>query len=284
MQALRKLLSSKLPMSIEAPPIRSIDDINNVVKLFSEYHLEKFFRILNFPSSPLGKPSSDPGIPAYILKRRLGIHPIIHLPYKVETKYSLLSKLIEYSIAEIEGILVLSGDVKIGALELKDVTEYVYSIRNGVIEIEDKRLDIPNWDFVLGVALIPSRKQEVDSIIYKMSMGIEFFQTQIIISHNEIIGILEDLEERIEKKIPVLVGFAPYLLYTPKLTARILGESASKINSLSEEKYIDMIEEIAKELIELSEKSTTVNLGIHIYPLKWTEKSMELSLEFVDRL
>ena len=283
MQKLRELLRRKMPTSIEAPPIKSQKDIEDVIGIYKGLGLKRYFEILNIPSNPLGRPSSDPGLPAYILKEKLGISPIIHVPYGSDTHYSLVGRLIEYSIGEVEGLLLISGDVRMGDLTLDEVLKYVEMIGKGVVILNGNEIRIHPWEFVVGGALIQYRESETDKILYKTRRGLEFFQTQITFDKDPLYRVCAKLSDVLDREISILIGFAPSIHNTPGIIGSILGRSGSKLLSMDRDSYIDHIAEVAGYFIDTF-KGEPINIGIHVFPLKWSEESINTVLDFLGRI
>ncbi len=282
MEKLKALLNSRRPLSIEAPPVKSREDIDNVIKLYREFNLEKYFKIMNIPSNPLGRPSSDPGIPAYILMRELGVSPIIHIPYGSDTSYSFIGRLIEYSIGGIEGILLLSGDVRIGDITLEEAIRYVKMIEEGELILDGRKVKLKPWRFVVGGALIQYRENELEKVLYKRKVGIEFFQTQITVDRQPLYDLCSKISNILDGDITILVGFAPSILRTPKVLSEILGGRGREISSMDIKTYIEYIVDIASSFLD-GFKDTEINIGIHVFPMKWDSESMDLVSEFISR-
>lgn len=277
------ILHREKPMSIEFPPIRRWDDLETAINLFREFRLDRYFKLCNLPQNTLGIPSSDTALPAYYIAKELGIHTINHLPYRTENLTTYIGKLIEYSLADVEGILLISGDIKTSDITFKEAAKLVKSFGYGYIDLDGKKIWVRKWRFALGAALIPNRDGEANIMLSKMEAGSEFFQTQITLDDKPLINLLEDIADRIEDDIPILVGIIPYKESIENVISKILGMRTRDILMLDMERYIDHLEDILKKILDLSNRIGSVNIGIHIYPIRWRRESIEYTVKLISR-
>ena len=278
------ILHRKKPMSIEFPPIRRWDDLETAINLFREFRLDRYFKICNLPQNTLGIPSSDTALPAYHISRELGIHTINHLPYRTENLITYVGKLIEYSLANVKGILLISGDVKTSNITFKEAAKLVKSFGDGYIYLDEKKIWVRKWRFALGAALIPYRDGEENIMLSKMESGADFFQTQITLDYKPLINLLENIADKVSGDISILVGVIPYKVGIENIISKIIGMRSRDILLLDIERYIDHLEDMLKKILDLSNVLGFVNIGIHIYPIRWVYESLEYTVKLISRL
>ena len=283
MEEIFYILHSKEPKSIELPPVRRWDTLYEAVKLFKEYRLDRYFKICNLPQNPLGLPSSDTAIPAYYISRELDVHIINHLPYRTENITTYIGKLIEYSLAKIEGLLLISGDIKISDITFTEAARLAKSFREGYVEVDGKRLKVEKWRFAVGAGLLPNREGEVDNFLSKVEAGAEFFQTQITLEVEPLMRLVENTSNRLDREISVLVGVIPNKEGIENMISKLLGGKGKSSLQLNPKKYIDYLEGILKKLLEISEGISYINMGIHVYPIRWTRENIESVIELISR-
>ncbi len=283
MEEIFYILKNKEPKSIELPPVRRWDNLNEAIRLFKEYNLNKYFKLCNLPQNPLGIPSSDTAIPAYCISKELDVHIINHLPYRTENPTTYIGKLIEYSLARIEGLLLISGDIKVSDMTFSEAARIAKSFTEGYIDVDGKRIEVERWRFAVGAGLIPNRENETDNFISKVKSGAEFFQTQITLEEEPLKKLIKNVSNRLDNEIAILVGVIPNKEGIEDLIARLSGGKNNPSLKYSQSKYIDYLEGVLKNLLNTSDEVSTVNMGIHIYPIRWTRDNIEYVTDLISR-
>jgi len=266
------------PVTIEAPLIRLLGQVDNMIRLILESGLSMSISSINIPYHSLGKPTSDPGYIAKMIMDELKTDPIIHVPLGVENRYSLIGKLIQYSIIGVEGILLLSGDVKIGGVSYEEAINLARDFIDGEIAFEDKRFKVEKHVYTLGGALIPYRDDEVERVKYKVRIGIQFFQTQVILEPQHILKILNNGYPR---DTPLLIGVAPHLESLERyLSSHIPGYPPRNMPK-RQRSYTEWLASNIGIILDRC-REYGVPAGIHIYPISWSEASISTAGELLD--
>jgi len=277
------ILHSKDPRSIELPAVRRWETLEEAIRLFKEYRLDRYFKLCNIPQNPLGLPSADTAIPAQYIRKELNVHIINHLPYRTENITTYIGKLIEYSLAKIEGLLLISGDIKISDITYSEAARLARSFSKGYIELDDRRIEVERWRFAIGAGLLPDREKEVNNLLSKVEAGAEFFQTQITLYAEPLTKLVEKASDKMDGEIAILVGVIPNKEGIEHIIERIVGRRANSPLELGQDKYIDYLEGILKKLLEISDRISSVNMGIHIYPIRWNNENIESAVDLISR-
>lgn len=268
-----------IPVTLEAPIIRTRDRMESFRDIFNEYSLGRWIIGINILNSPLGRPTPDPVIIGYLLQSEMDIEAIPHIPVSIENKYTLMRMLITASILGIRNLLVVGGDVKMDGVEYSDVVNTIRGFSDGYIDIGGSRYRVEENDFYIGGALIPGRAGEVERLIYKIGLGLRFFQTQIIFSGEYLIGLLESLLDGIGSDIviPVLIGVAPYIdgRVMDILSGITLDEGSRRMLKRIRGEYLSHLIEVLSGVIDYFSGVNAIKIGIHIMPITWSSRVAE---------
>lgn len=288
MRSFRELVyRSDLPITLEAPLIRGRGELESFIESFKEYRLDRWVIGVNTVNNPMGKLSSDPIILGHLIQSGLGVEAIPHISVSVENPYTLARWLLGASLHNINNLLLLSGDIRFeGCLSFEEALKIVKAFSHGVVPLAGKVFEVEPRKFYLGGAIIPRRGDEHDRLLSKLKGGIEFFQTQIILRPERLMGILSSAAEalRVDAPIPILVSILPYLdervvRIFGSVIRNIVGDAAVSSNS----QYVSFVEGVLKRLLEFFDSSGVFRMGIHFIPIVWREESISNMCELIVR-
>lgn len=265
---------SRFPITLEAPLIRDHSSLHIFVKYFKDFHLSRWVIGINILNNPLGRISPDPIILGGIIQKETGVEAIPHIVSSVENKYTLYRWLLGASFLNINNLLLMSGDIKIKeCLSYDESLNIINMFSKGVVDIDvNKLLLIPRKNFFVGGVIIPWRRHEFSRVEYKLKNNIRFFQTQIIMDieqYKETIFSLDKFVMHIVKyKVPVLTGFIPSL---NKNIIEILNKGGVYLEYPYKGEYVNHVKKMMEYLLDISQKTENLILGIHIIPILWDE-------------
>jgi 5,10-methylenetetrahydrofolate reductase len=266
----------KRPVTIEAPRFIKMDDIDRFIRFYNKVSNTDIIDGINLLQMPMGKPTIDSIYAGIKLIEDLKCNVIPHISLGIESKYTLITKLLAGTCHGIKNYLILGGDIKLQrGLTVYDALEIINKLNMGYMEIEGKKYDIENIKIYPGGALIPSRDNEVEIALAKIRFGVKFFQTQIDYNLDRFKAILHEIDMRMDKeKIPILAGILPII---DKNIINMLGEKVFRDipNSVIRRVLKDVnhnleyIENFLNELISIESGLDNINLGVHIMPIRW---------------
>ena len=282
------LIYTDTPITIEAPIFRGIDEVEDFNRRLREYKMDMYVGGVNVVNYPLGRLTPDPVLIGCLLKRYIGLEPILHIPASLESKYTLVRTLYSLYICDIRNILLLGGDIKTEyGLKLDEAFNYIKQFSEGYIDLGYSRWNIERYYFYVGGAAILDREGEVDRILWKIRMGMRFFQTQYIHNFNMLRDKLIALDNQLAKmefeyRIPMLLGILPYLDEDIK---RILLRIGLKIFSKYDVKgYRQYLDYLILELIKLKDLIDSIKIGFHFMPIKWKDEAYEEIIRVIESI
>ena len=290
MNEFKDLLNRRsVPLTLEAPLIRNRQSLGNFIDVFREYSLDRWIIGINTLNNPLGNLSSDPIILGHILQSRLHIEAIPHISAGLENLYTLGRWLLGAALLDINNLLLLTGDLRMeGGLNLRTAMDIVKGFSDGELVIGGKKFRVPRKRFFVGGALLPDRRNEVERAIDKVSLGIKFFQTQVVFDTENVIRVLKEIDAiyRGEDRLHILISLIPML---SERIVNILGSGALKIDikhlaDLSNSEYISHVETIAKNLLEFGGELSSIKLGFHFIPIFWRSEIAANIVEIIERI
>jgi|GEM_PF-1648441 len=282
------LMHTDTPITVEAPIFGSIDEVEKFASRLKGYKTSKYIGGVNVVNYPFGRLTPDPALIGCLFKRYIDLEPILHIPSSLESKYTLVRTLYSLYICGIRNILLLGGDVKTEyGLKLDEAFNYIKQFSEGYIDLEHSRLSVERFHFHVGGAAILDRDDEVDRIIWKIRMGMKFFQTQYIYDYNLIREVLTKLDAQLtelnlDTKVPMLLGILPYL---DEDTRGILGRIGLNIFSKYDTKeYRRYINTLISRLIKLMDSIGLIKIGFHFMPIRWKDEVYEEISKIIESL
>lgn len=265
----------RLPVTLEAPLIRDRENLENFLKLFREYDLNRWIIGINTLNHPMGNISTDPIILGHLIQKSLNIESIPHISLSLENNYTLSRWLLGASLLNINNLLLLSGDIRIdGNLSLREAVEIINMFKEGRVTLGDREFTVPKREFFIGGALIPERKEEHKRALFKIELGMGFFQTQVVFNSRSLKNVITEIGKEYEdsKRIHILVSIVPML---NERIANIFGRGVLRVNTnelskLSNREYVSYIETVFLDILNLSDKlNDSISIGLHIIPVFW---------------
>ncbi len=273
------LMRTETPITVEAPIFRSVDEVKKFASRLKGYKASKYIGGVNVVNYPFGRLTPDPALIGCLFKRYINLEPILHIPSSLESKYTLARTLYSLSICRIRNILLLGGDVKTEyGLKLDEAFNYIKQFSEGYIDLGDSKSSVERFHFHVGGAAILDRENEVDRIIWKVRMGMKFFQTQYIYDYNLIREILTKLDAQLtelnlDNRVPMLLGILPYL---DEDIRRIIGRIGLNIFAKYDMKeYRRYINTLISGLIKLRDSTRLIKIGFHFMPIRWKDEVYE---------
>ncbi len=270
------IFSGSTPITIEAPLIRRYEQLESISEFLTGYGLTRYVDAINIPYHSLGKPTADPGYTALYIKKELSTPVIIHVPLGVENMYTLAGKLIQYALIGVEGLLLLSGDVRLGGISYEEAVDMALGIRDGRLVIDGEEHRVESHSFQLGGAFIPDREGEEERIRFKAGLGLNFFQSQVLTDPEPFLKIF--MNGLIPSDRTYLVGVAPHLDSLEKYLSGYIDTSG-----IDREDYLGWLTSSIGRIIDIARESG-YRVGIHIYPISWVDASLEASAELLEAL
>ncbi len=270
------IFKGSTPVTIEAPLVRRYEQLERISELLTGYGLTRYIDAINIPYHSLGRPTADPGYTALYIKEELSTPVIIHVPLGVENRYTLAGKLIQYALIGVEGLLLLSGDVKLGGIGYEEAVEMALGIGEGRLVINGEEHRVESHSFQLGGAFIPGREGEEERIRFKAGLGLTFFQSQVLTDPEPFIKLFRDVSPPRDRTY--LVGVAPHLESLEKYLSGHIDTSM-----IGRSDYLAWLAESLGRVIETA-RMGGYRIGIHIYPISWVDASLEASAELLETL
>lgn len=217
--SLSKKFGKKFVVTVEIDPPKGVDASKalEAAMLFKKYGVDA----VNIADNPLARTRMSPVALAHLIKKEVGLEPILHFTCRDRNVLGMQSELLGAYALDIENVLALTGDPP-------TVGDYPYL--TAVFEVTSKGLihiiktlnqgyDLagnpihPNTNFCIGVAVNPNASN-LDRVIErfkeKIEAGASFVQTQPLY---DIIILKKFLDKTSHLKIPILVGILPLQSY-----------------------------------------------------------------------
>lgn len=256
--------------------IRRFGQLERTVELLTSYGLLKYVTAINIPYHSLGKPTADPGYTALYIKEELSTPVIVHVPLGVENIYTLAGKLIQYAIIGVEGLLLLSGDVRLGGVGYEEAVEMASGIGKGLIKINGEEHRVESHEFQLGGAFIPGRDDEAERIRFKAELGLSFFQSQVMTNPKDFMNLF--IMGELPSDRTYLLGVAPHLESLEKYLSGHIDTSR-----IDREDYLGWLTSNIGQIIDEA-RERGYRVGIHVYPISWIDTSLEASAQLLETL
>ncbi len=265
-------------------------NVDQYVRAISDFKDE--LSAVNVPDNPLATLRVSSIAYASLVMNSLKVDVIPHITCRDRNLLALQSEILGAHLLGIRNLLIVSGDRPIGRTrELKYVweanpirlCEIVKKMNQGQIfcgefvEMESKT------DFFVGGIVIFSRKNEVNYISRKISVGFDFFQSQITFNADEVINFFEEAETsgaRIDR--PVLISLSPissgnFLYKLTRIPYVRMPKSLIERFMRSE----DVARESVEACLELADKLKSelaykYRIGFHIIPMGQDDLGREI--------
>lgn len=263
-------------MTIEAPLVRRVDQLERMSELIASYGLTRYVDAINIPYHSFGRPTADPGYAALYIREELSTPVIIHLPLGVENRYTLAGKLIQYALIGVEGLLLLSGDVRLDGVPYEEAVGMARDIAEGRLVLGGDEYRVEKHVFRLGGAFIPGRPDEEERIGFKAGLGLEFFQSQVLTDPEPFIKLFRD--GSLPSGRTYLIGVAPHLESLEKYLSGYIETPRTGGRD-----YLAWLTESLGRVLDTAVEAG-YRAGIHIYPISWSEASLDASASLLETL
>ena len=248
---------------------------------------------VNIPDNPLATLRVSSIAYSKIVMDRLKIDVIPHINCRDRNSLALQSDILGAHLWGIRNLFIVGGDKPAGktvktkgvwAVTSTELCKIVKHLNEGFARSNDDLVEIyGKTDFFVGGAIVFDRKNEVEIISRKIEAGFDFFQSQIVFSHEKVLNFFREAEERgVTINKPVLVGLSPQpsekalnklvrflRVEMPKSSADRLRRSGDFAGEM-----LSVCLEIADEL--KSALSPKYKIGFHIMPLGYDDLGRKL--------
>ncbi|MBN2517561.1 MAG: methylenetetrahydrofolate reductase [Candidatus Altiarchaeota archaeon] len=159
---------------------------------------------INSTDSPLGKPHLSALVASYLVKKELGMEPVLQMCARDRNKVAIINDLLGASLLGVNHVLCLAGDYPKDAKPVYDLD----STRFARLVKEEMPKKYPGFEMKAGVAYNPMCKpNEPEQIVLEKKMKwADFVQTQMVFDFD-----LLDNKAVQNFKEKILVGVLPLL-------------------------------------------------------------------------
>ncbi len=309
---LKRLEKESFPITYEVPSPRG-GNVDDYIERIAGYDFIDRLAGLNVCNNPVGKVRIDPAPFAGKIIRELNVEPIAHLTCRDTTLSGLQKWLLGADSLGIRTLLAMTGDYAVGDYPAEEKIDTINSLElitgikkylnNGQLmpELSSRQsrqrnrymvgmeeLERPT-EFAVGGVLLPRRGGEPVYGANKIRAGADFFQTQITYDADEVLVLIKELEELVEKVPPVLVSTAPFATYdemvflsenVPQVNIpKKVQDRLSKAHDFAMESVYYAVEMYVKILDGIDERGLNTKVGAHIIPMRSKEMAAKLVKE-----
>ncbi len=309
---MESLEREKFPITYEVPSPRG-GNVDEYIERIAKYDFIDKLAGLNVCNNPVGKVRIDPAPFSGKIIQKLDVEPIAHLTCRDTTISGLQKWLLGADSLGIRTLLAMTGDYAVGDYPAEEKIDTINSLEliTGIKKYLNKGQLMPELssrqsrqrnrymvdmeelerptNFTVGGVLLPRRSGESTYGANKIRAGADFFQTQITYDADEVLVIIKELEEIVDKVPPILVSTAPFATHEEMV---FLSENVPQVNipgkvqnrlsrahDFAMESVHYAVEMYVKIIDGLKERGLKTKVGAHIIPMKSKEMAAEIVKE-----
>ena len=218
--------------------------------------------VVTAPENPMGSPGIDPIIATRLLSMESDLIAMPHITPRDKNRLFIYSQIITALKLGVRNFFVIGGDPidpSIGSKEVReiDVMETISSIKDSA-----RFMDNVDEHFSIGAAFNPYREMEMSIADKKISVGTDFFITQMIYDSAAI-----DFTSLEKKNLKIIPGFMPLSRKSQLKFLRKLGVKMSDSIFSRLENAEDISAESRKIILEAYDGLKKYSSGIHVMPM-----------------
>ncbi len=224
---------------------------------------------------------------SYLIQREAGVSAIWQMTCRDRNRLALQSDLLGAAALGLSNILVLRGDAPLEPIKeekcfdmnTEDLIQAISALKSGK-DLDNNPLKEGVPDFCMAAAAhpgVPNLAAQKDTMLKRMDMGVEFFQTQICFEKQQIDKFVESIGEELAAK--TILGITPlktlaqanfmnkniFGVTVPEAHLNLMGKALGEQDPKSEEAKSAQQKQgliLAKELV--SHVKSTPLKGIHV--------------------